>query len=164
MTASRFVIATLLAWPVLSGATACAASFQDVVSHVESRLGARRMRMPGLGMLVNSFTFVRRPGGASSMKMAIFEDQHLDPARFQAAVRDAVGSDWKPMLQVSSRRSREGVVAYVRTSGNSFEMLIATSDSDDSTLVQLKLDGRHFSSWLSDQTTKDRRRHDSDIQ
>jgi hypothetical protein len=164
MATSRLLLAALLAFPALSGFTARAGSFQDVVSHVENRMGARRMHMPGLGFLINSVTFVRRPAGASSLKLAVFEDQHFEPARFQAAVREAVGQDWKPLLQVTSRKAREGVVAYVRVSGNSFEMLIATSDSDDSTLVQLKLDGRHLSSWLRDQIDGDQHHRYSDSQ
>jgi hypothetical protein len=158
MRASNLVLAALLAWPAMAG------SFQDVVSNVETRMGARRMRMPGLGMLVNSFTFVRRPGGATSMKLAVFEDQHFAPARFQSAVQEAAGRDWKPMIQVNSKGARESMTAYVRTSGNSFEMLIATCDSDDATLVQLKLDGHRLSNWLRDQTEKGSRHKESEIQ
>lgn len=164
MRAHRLLLAALLAWPVLSGPAALAGSFQDVVSSVEARLGARRMRMPGLGLLVNSFTFVRKPGGASSIHIATFEDQQFQPARFQAVVQEAAGRDWKPLIQVSSKGSGESMAAFVRTSGKSFEMLIATCESSEATLVQLKLDGRRLSSWLRDHTSKDQHHDTSGIQ
>jgi hypothetical protein len=116
-----------------------------MVERVESELGIQKVRMPGVGVLVNSFMFVRRPGGASSLNFATFEGGH---PRFQAAVQRAAGRDWKPMVSVHSRRNREDVVIYVRAEGARFELVVATSDASDATLVQLKLDGVRILDWL----------------
>lgn len=140
----RLLITTLLVGMALP---AGAASFQSLVDKVESELGTRRVRMPGVGALVNSFMFVRRPGGTSSLNFATFEG---GLPRFQAVVRQAVGRNWQPMISVHSNRKMEDVMIYVHADGGKFEMLIATNDSDDATLVQLKLDGARVLDWLRD--------------
>jgi len=66
----RLMISAVL---MLMALPAGAASFNSIVEKVESELGVRRVRLPGVGMLVNSFMFVKRPGGASSMSFATFE-------------------------------------------------------------------------------------------
>jgi hypothetical protein len=131
----------------LAALPAGAASFHSIVEKVESEIGVRKVHTAGLGVLVNSFVFVRRPGGASSLNFATFEGGH---PRFQAAVRRAAGRDWKPMVSVHSKRDNEDVVIYVRAEGNKFELLLATSDAHDATLVQLKLDGERILDWLRD--------------
>lgn len=132
---------------MLAALPAGAASFNSIVDKVESEIGVRKVRMPGVGMLVNSFVFVKRPGGTSSLHFATFEG---GMPRFQSAVRRAAGKDWKPMVSVHSRRNREDVVIYVRAEGSKFELLIASSDAHDGTLVQLKLDGDRILDWLRD--------------
>ncbi len=120
------------------------------------------MRMPGMGFLVNTVMFVKKPAGASSMKMAIFDEESglrgVGSEEFQQAVRKELGSDWKPLLQVRSRRDGEAVTAYVRISNSTCEMLIATSEREEGTIIQMKLDGRKMMAWISDNTGMSRRK------
>lgn len=139
-----FVITAVLA---LTALPAGAASFNSIVEKVESELGMRKIRMAGMSVLVNSFVFVRRPGGASSMNFATFEGEM---GRFQTAVRQAAGSAWKPMISVHSKRDKEDVVIYVRADGGRLELLIATSEAREATLVRMKLDGIRILDWLRD--------------
>lgn len=122
-----------------------AASFHSIVDNVEAQLGVRRVRTTGMGAVVNSFLFVRRPGGASSMNFATFEG---GMPGFQAAVRSAAGRDWRPMITVHSKRQAEDVAIYVRTAGTKFELLIATSERGEATLVQMRLEGSRILEWL----------------
>ena len=140
----RFLLSAVL---ILTALPAGAASFHSIVEKVESDLGVRKVRMPGVGMLVNSFVFVKRPGGVSSLSLATFEGAM---PRFQAAVSRAVGLDWKPMISVHSKRGKEDVVIYVRADRGKFELLIASSEAGEATLVQLKLEGAKILEWLRD--------------
>ncbi|HEY3444650.1 MAG TPA: hypothetical protein VGK29_28120 [Paludibaculum sp.] len=140
----RLILSLVL---VLAALPAGAASFQSIVERVESDLGVRKVRMPGVGMLVNSFVFVKRPGGASSLNLATFEGEMT---RFQAAVQRAAGREWKPMVNVHSRRDKEDVVIYVHAVNDKFELLIASSEAGEATLVQLKLEGKKILDWLRD--------------
>ncbi len=137
----------IIAVLVLTALPAGAASFDSIVDRVESELGVRKVRLRGVGLLVNSFVFLRRPGGASSMHFAIFEEA---TPRFQAAVRQAAGKVWTPMVTVHSKRDAGDVVIYLRISGSRFELLIATSEGREATLVHLKLDGNRMLDWLRD--------------
>lgn len=148
----RVITAAVLAVLATAG-IAMAASFEDVARNVESRLGMSRTRMPGVGFLVNSFVAVSRPGGARSMKLAAFDGEHgrFQPEAFQAAVKESVGG-WSPVVQVVSERNREEVAMYVRPAGSKWELLIATSEADEATLVYLKIPGRDLLGWLRDKT------------
>lgn len=146
--AARAVLAVL----VMAG-TASAAGFEDVARNVEQRLGMNRTRMPGVGFLVNSFAAVSRPGGASSMRLATFEREngHYRAEVFQSAVRDAA-EDWMPVVQLRSKWDREEVSLYVRPAGKKWELLIATSEPAEGTLVYLKIPGRNLLEWFKDKT------------
>jgi hypothetical protein len=149
----RRVITTAVLAVLATAGIAAAADFEDVVRNVESRLGMSRMRMPGVGFLVNSFVAVSRPGGARAMKLATFErgSGRFQPETFQAAVKESAGG-WSPVVQVVSPRSREEVSMYVRPAGRSWELLIATSETGEGTLVYLKIPGRDLLGWLRDKT------------
>lgn len=145
-----WVKAAMVAVLVMAG-TASAASFEDVARNVERRLGMSRTRMPGVGFLMNSFVAVSRPGGASSMKLAAFERENGQYRAdvFQAAVKEA-SEGWMPVVQVWSKWDREEVSLYVRPAGKKWELLIATSEPAEGTLVYLKLPGRNLLEWFKD--------------
>jgi len=131
--------------------TASAASFEDVARNVERRLGMSRTRMPGVGFLMNSFVAVSRPGGASSVKLATFERENgrYRADVFQAAVKESC-EGWMPVVQVWSKWDGEEVSLYVRPAGKKWELLIATSEPAEGTLVYLKIPGRNLLEWLKD--------------
>lgn len=146
----RALAAAALAVLVMAG-TASAATFEEVARSVESRLGMKRTRMPGVGFLMNSFVAVSRPGGASSMKLATFEraNGQYRAEVFQAAVKESA-EGWTAVVQVWSRWDREEVSLYVRPAGKRWELLIATSEPAEGTLVYLKIPGRNLLEWFKD--------------
>jgi hypothetical protein len=148
----RAITAAVLAVLATAG-IATAADFEDVARNVESRLGMQRTRMPGMGFLMNSFVAVSRPGGARAMKLAAFESENgrFRAEVFQSAVRETAGG-WTPVVQVQSLKGREEVALYVRPAGNKLELLIATSEHSEGTLVYLKIPGRDLLDWFRDKT------------
>lgn len=144
------IIVAVLAVLATAG-IATAADFEDVARNVESRLGMRRTRMPGKGFLMNSFVAVSRPGGARAMKLAAFESENgrFRAEMFQSAVLEAAGG-WTPVVQVQSLKGREEVALYIRPAGKKLELLIATSEHGEGTLVYLKIPGRDLLEWFKD--------------
>lgn len=138
----------------LSAPAARAQSFDQVVKRVESRLGIHRMNSGGMGFLVNAVLTFKKPEGSGSMKVAVFDEDSglgaLRPNAFQDAVRAELGSDWRPLLTVRSKRNRESVTAYVHLNSSTCEMMVATNEQDEGTLIQLRLDGRKMLDWLAD--------------
>jgi len=147
----RRAITTAVLAVLATAGIAMAAGFEDVARNVESRMGMKRTRMPGVGFLMNSFVAVSRPGRASGMKLATFDGEHgrFRPEVFQAAVKESAGG-WSPVVQVMSARNREEVSMYVRPAGSKWELLIATSEVGEGTLVYLKIPGRDLLGWFSD--------------
>lgn len=147
----------------LGAPAARAESFDNFVGRVESRLGIHRQRIPGMGFLVNAVVSVKKPAGAGSLKVAIFdEDSGMSGVRseaFQAAVKRELGSDWKPFVEVRSKRNGEAVTAFVRLSNSSCEMVVATSEHEEGTIVQMRLDGKKLIEWLADTTSGERHGH-----
>ena len=150
------LVAVVLCSITLTVPAVRAQSFDNFVGRVESRLGIHRTRIPGMGFLVNTVVAVKRPAGAGSLKIAIFdEDSGLRGVRseaFQDAVKAELGSNWKPMVEVRSKRKGEAVTAYVRLSSSSCEMVVATSEHEEGTIIQMKLDGRKMMEWLAQNT------------
>jgi hypothetical protein len=146
----RLIIAAVVAVLATAG-IASAASFEDVARNVESRLGMKRTRMPGMGFLMNSFVAVSRPGGARAMKLAAFESENgrFEPGTFQSAVRERAAG-WTPVVQVQSLMGREEVALYVKPAGDKLELLIATSEQSEGTLVYVKIPGRQLMEWFRD--------------
>jgi hypothetical protein len=54
------------------------------------------------------------------------------------------------MVSVHSRKDGEDVVIYVRADRAKFELLIASSEAGEATLMQLKLEGKKILDWLRD--------------
>src|SRR5262245_39694292 len=81
--------------------------FKDVVKHIETNYGAKKVRIPFLG-LANFAVKLVRPAGVKGFKLAVFEDQNFSAregaASFDAVMREAYNKDWRPMVQVSSKR------------------------------------------------------------
>ena len=95
--------------------------FKDVVKHIETNYGAKKVRIPFLG-LANFAIKLIRPAGVKGFKLAVFEDQNFSAregaASFDAVMREAYNKDWRPMVQVSSKRNGAShTFIYVRSSG-----------------------------------------------
>ena len=50
--------------------------FKDVVKHIETNYGAKKVRIPFLG-LANFAVKLVRPAGVKGFKLAVFEDQNF---------------------------------------------------------------------------------------
>ena len=87
------------------------------------------------------------------MKLATFESENgrFRAEVFQSAVRETAGG-WTPVVQVQSLKGREEVALYIKPAGNKLELLIATSEHGEGTLVYLKIPGRDLVDWFRDKT------------
>jgi hypothetical protein len=65
-------------------------------------------------------------------------------------VQESVGQEWRPFVRVDSRRTGEATVIYRSFSGKRLRMLIATVESSDITVVQMKIDGKALDRWMED--------------
>ena len=136
------------------GATFAADSaFNTLVKKIESHYGTRRTRIPFLG-LANAVVKVARPAGARDLKLAVFENLP-DSAEddFHALIGRDLGPGWQSIVRVHSRRDSESVQStsiYTRSAGRDINLLIATRESQQATLVQLQVSEQLLARWLAD--------------
>jgi hypothetical protein len=144
------VIACTLGCPA---ALAVDREFNDIVQAISDEFRTRPTRIPLFG-LVNAFTFVVRPAGASHIDLAVFD--HLSVRRqdgrdLDQAIQRAVGRGWTPFVQVHSHRhgSDDVVLVYMRTEGHNCRLLVTSIERDEATVVQLKLNPEGLQRWIS---------------
>jgi hypothetical protein len=116
--------------------------FKDVVKHIETNYGAKKVRIPFLG-LANFAIKLIRPAGVKGFKLAVFEDQnfsaHERAASFDSVMREAYDKDWRPMVQVSSKRNGAShTFIYVRNSGKDVQFALAVLEDREAVVLEVK--------------------------
>lgn len=128
--------------------------FKDIVQAMSQEFRAKPTRIPMMG-LVNFVSFVARPAGVRHIDIAVFENlegRGVMPADLRARVERTIGRSWQPFVKVVSRRkgTEETVLVYMRTEGRDCNLLVASVERDEATLVQLRLNPEGFERWVSD--------------
>lgn len=115
--------------------------FDRVVSAVEKHYGVKRTHIPLLGM-ANLFVKVAHPAGTSGLRLAIFEDLPSldDPAELDRFMTQEVCSgQLRPMVVTRERRSGEYTYILTGEIGKSTQMLIATFEPHEATVIDVKV-------------------------
>jgi len=132
----------VLALILVAASAACSADheFDRVISAVEKHYGVRRTHIPLMGV-ASFFVKVAHPAGTSGLKIAIFEDlpsptfdDQVDLDRFMDSIS---GGRLQPMVVTHSRRDGESTYILTGDVGKSTEMLIATFERNEATVVQV---------------------------
>ncbi len=115
-----------------------ASEFDWMVREFSRETGASQTRIPFFG-LARFIVAVGHPAGASELRLAIFENTNLEPARFSDLTDMAVGSAWKPMVRVRSRDG-ESTNIYEQSNGDNLRLLITTLErGGEATFVQVRV-------------------------
>ena len=126
------LIASLLAVPAHAG-------FNDVLDGLRSRLG-NTMWIPFFGV-ARTVVRVGHPRGVHDLQLAVFEGKgSLDSAYLDELMRSRAGRDYSPLVRVRERHDRESTFIYARPQGDLMELLVLTSDRDDTVLVRVVVD------------------------
>jgi hypothetical protein len=116
--------------------------FDRVVTAVEKHYGVKRTHIPLMG-LANFFVKVAHPAGTSGFKLAVFED--LPAPRFDDRAEldrfmDDVRGHLHPLVVTRSRRDGESSYIYAGEVGKSTELLIASFERHEATVIQVTVD------------------------
>lgn len=132
--------------------------FRAVVNAIETQYGVRRTHIPMLGFAL----FFVRPEGVSDMKLAVFENfhSHTSSDKVVRLVENSLGPGWYPFVRVRSRNSSKGdatedgngetTLIYASPSGGKLRMMIVNLESEEATVVELKLSDHAIQRWLQD--------------
>ncbi|MBP6820955.1 MAG: VWA domain-containing protein [Acidobacteria bacterium] len=116
--------------------------FNDVVKHLEKNYGAKKTKIPMLGLAKFAIWMVR-PAGVKGFKLAVFEDQNFakraEAASFSQAMRQAFKKDWSPLVQISSKRDGDNhTFIYIRQSKKDVEFALASLAESEAVVMQVK--------------------------
>jgi VWFA-related protein len=116
--------------------------FKDVVKHIETRYGAKKVRIPMLG-LANFAVRLIRPAGVKGFKLAVFEDQNFSArpgaASFDEVMREAYDKNWQPMIQISSKRDGAShTFIYVNSSGKDVQFALAVLEDREAVVLEAR--------------------------
>jgi hypothetical protein len=124
--------------------------FDEIVRAISDQLHTRPIHIPFFG-LVNAATFVAQPAGVKHIDLAVFENLDLgDHAVKDVAevIRKSAGGRWKPFIQVRSRE--ETVIVYMEEDRADCRLLVATVETGELTLVEVKLNPKGLQVWLNE--------------
>lgn len=113
------------------------AGFHDVAAALEQQLGEPTW-IPFFG-LARSFIRVVHPDGVHDVQLAVFEGKgRLDGRVVEQLLASRIGPGFSPMVRTRSRA--ESVFIYARPAGNNVEMVILSSEHDDTVLIRVVAD------------------------
>lgn len=133
MTARRLILAL-----VLLAALPVRADFNAVVREVESHSGLHRIRIPFIG-LARFVVWIVHPEGVHDFEFATFEGNgdDIDGRVVGDLVARNAGVGFRPLVRVySNKPGGEWTYIYARPQGEVFELMLATHDHHDTTVVR----------------------------
>lgn len=124
------------------------AGFNEVLGGLEGRLG-HTMWIPMFG-LVRTIVLVGHPRGVHDLQLAVFEGKgRVDPQLLDALMTTRAGSGYAPLVRVRSRHEQESSFIYAKSLGDKIELLVLTSDNEDTVLVRLVVDPKVVTQYLN---------------
>jgi hypothetical protein len=119
------------------------AEFDHIVKAIETHYGTQRTHIPFMGV-ANLFVKIKKPEGVSSFKLALFEDLKSSPGYREWAdldrFMDSLPGELRPLVRVHSRRAEESTYIFAGPAGKSTKMLLATFESNEATVIEVKVD------------------------
>ena len=118
--------------------------FDRVVKAIEKHYGVKRTHVPLLGV-ANLFVKVARPAGTSGFKLAVFEDlpspsPYDDRVELDRFMDDVCRGGLHALVVTHSRRDGESSYILAGEVGKSSELLIATFERHEATVIQVTVD------------------------
>jgi hypothetical protein len=154
---TRGFIALLLAisWLFLAAPAAKADDFGKVVNVIEAEYHVHRnyrvlMSLAGVAVKCS------RVGGVKTVKIAFFENQHLEAAeldsRLDEMVERASTSGWRPLVKHLSRHNNEHEYIYARTRGADVDILVVSVEPNEAVVLQVKVNPTKLSQFINEHT------------
>lgn len=116
--------------------------FNDVVKYIEKSYGAKKTKIPMLGLAKFAIWMIR-PAGVKGFKLAVFEDQNFasrpESIPFSQVMRRAFNKEWSPLVQINSKRDGNSrTFIYVKQTKKDVEFAVATLEEREAVVIQAK--------------------------
>jgi hypothetical protein len=143
---ARLLVAVLA---LCSVAVAGDKEFDQIVGAIEKHYGVTKTHIPLMGV-ANLFVKTAHPQGVSGFRIAVFED--LKGAEGDSDFMDRLDLGLHRLVRVRSSADGEATYIYAADAGKSTRVLVATFESNQATVVEVKADMDALVRLLGDPT------------
>jgi hypothetical protein len=93
-----------------------------------------------------------KPAGVKSFKFAIFENlSGVEGGQtLQAALRNGLKNEWRPLVRTYSKHDREQTYIYIRPKDKDVEVLVVAVEDTEATVVKARIDPIEAAKWVED--------------
>lgn len=142
------VLALVLASAAVAGAAGH--EFDSVVKAIETHFDATRTRIPLMG-LANFAVKIGHPAGASGVRIAIFEDLHMDldgdrQAELDRFMDRLASARLRPFIR--TRSDGEATYIFCGETGKNTQLLIATFNRREAAVIEVKVNLETLARWI----------------
>ena len=139
-----------LAGKLLLPVCARASDFDSAVSDLESATHVRRTYIPLMG-LISACGWMYTHGSVGGLHVANLENigDRLTQEQFRQMMESRFRVGWSRMILTRDFDTGEETLIYTRPSGDKMEMMIASLERDEVSLVNMKVDGKKMSEWVN---------------
>lgn len=112
--------------------------YEAIVSHLKTRYGAKKIKIPFLWVARFAVSVVR-PAGVKSFSVTLFEDLKFSRDSLDREMQDALDrsfdKEWEPVFRVRSREGQQAYM-YMREAGKNVRLTLVTIDKNQAAIVR----------------------------
>jgi hypothetical protein len=137
------VFAAIIAMPAYAG-------FDEVLAGLHANLGHATW-IPFFG-LIRTGVRIAHPDGVHDMQLVVFEGKgSFDSLEADRIMRSRIGRDYTPLVRVRSKRDHEWSFVYAKPAGDLMDLVVLTSDGEDTVLVRVLVNPETVTTTLDQQ-------------
>jgi len=139
-----------LAGMLLLPVCARASDFDSAVADLERATHVRRTYIPLMG-LISACGWMYTHGSVGGLHIANLENigDGLTQEQFRQMMESRFRVGWTRMILTRDFHTGELTLIYTRPAGDRMEMMIASLERDEVSLVNMKVDGKRLSEWVN---------------
>jgi hypothetical protein len=160
MTIKRLFAHALIAAVLMACASVTALaddrSFSSVVKHIQKNYNGKRQGSFG-GISFGRFLVkLIKPAGIKNFKVVMFKSvdysgiEQPEDVEFHNFVQRSVEPGWQPLVQYSSKRSKQWTYVYTRAEDEDMKFLVVTLQQKQAFVVQVKFSPEKLIAFMND--------------
>jgi hypothetical protein len=135
---------------VTYSATLADRGFKELVSSLEARFGSQQTEAP-MNWLGAALAKLGKSDVSGDFNIAVFNHVGLEDGgeqEFEEAVRSSLGTEWKPVARIRSRRDRENTAVYVSHSDGKVRVIVSVLAAGRATIIQARFEPKDLAAAL----------------
>lgn len=131
-------------------------SFSSLVEHIQKNYDGKRQGTGGLISFARLVVKMVRPAGVKNFKVVMFRSvdysniSQPEEVAFHDFVQRSVSSEWKPLVQYSSRKNKQWTYVYCAEESDDVKFLVVNLQQRQAFVAQFKFSPEKLSAFMND--------------